>query len=92
MTFTLRAVGCMGGDSLKCASNWMYLADVGHLQEIGSRKDIFLLVFVSVLFLHGLWGDDIETKVKKLSDIGKWQYSLTAWKIRNVSMYMLIRK
>lgn len=56
-------------DSQKCVFKWMYLADVGYLQETGSRKVIFLLIFMRVLFLHGLWSDDNETKVKKLCKI-----------------------
>jgi len=60
----------------------MYLADVSYGQEIGSGKDIFLLIFSSVRFLCGLGGNDTETEVRKQYQVWKLQNSSTTEEIR----------
>ncbi len=67
----------------------MYLADVGYGQEIGSGKDIFLLIFTSMRLLGGLGGNDTETEVRKQYGVWKLQNSSTAGQIRK--LHELIR-
>lgn len=62
----------------------MYLADVSYGQEIGSGKDIFLLIFTSMQFLGGLGGNDMETEVSKQYGVWKLQNSSTAGEIRKL--------